>query len=125
MFVAVVALLIPLHWHRKPIGYLGIADNDRGVRPVLDRLALQNRPLPRGAKVLFLSDPYPIDEWVLTFIFRLHYRDNSIQVVRAKVWPALAVPEVRQQYDRVYEMDDVGLREVPSEAPQELHPENQ
>jgi hypothetical protein len=115
MFVAVVALLIPLHWHRKPIGYLGIADNDRGVRPVLDQLAMQNRPLPRGAKVLFLSDPYPIDEWMLTFVFRLHYRDKKIQVVRAKVWPALALPEVLQQYDRVYELDDGGLREVPAE----------
>jgi hypothetical protein len=116
MFVAVVALLIPLHWHRKPTGYLGIADNDKGVRPVLDQLAIQNRPLPRGARVLFLSDPYPIDEWVLTFMFRLHYRDKNIQVIRAKVWPALAVPEVRQQYNRVYELDDGGLREVPSEG---------
>ena len=76
---------------------------------------MQNRPLPRGAKVLFLSDPYPIDEWMLTFVFRLHYRDKKIQVVRAKVWPALAVPEVLQQYDRVYELDDGGLREVPAE----------
>jgi hypothetical protein len=31
------------------------------------------------------------------------------------VWPALAVPEVLQQYDRVYELDDGGLREVPTE----------
>jgi hypothetical protein len=113
MFVALVALLIQLHWHRKPIGYLGIADNDSAIRPVLEQLATQNRPLPRGAKVLFLSDPYPIDEWVLTFMFRLHYRDKNIQVVRAKVWPALAVPEVRQQYDRVYVLDDGGLREAP------------
>ena len=113
MFVVVVALLIPLHWHRKPIGNLGIADSDTGVRRVLDQLALQNRPLSRGAKVLFLSDPYPIDEWVLTFMFRLYYRDKNIQVVRAKVWPALAVPEVRQQYDRVYVLDEAGLREAP------------
>jgi hypothetical protein len=62
--------------------------------------------------VLFLSDPYPIDEWVLTFMFRLHYRDKNIQVIRAKVWPALAAPEVRQQYDRVYVLDDAGLRQV-------------
>jgi hypothetical protein len=114
-FAAVVALLIPLHRHEKPIGYLGIADNDRGVRPVLEQLARQNRPLPRGAKVLFLSDPYPIDEWVLTFMFRLHYRDKDIQVIRAKVWPALAAPEARQQYDRVYVLDEGILREAPAE----------
>jgi hypothetical protein len=112
MFVAVVALLIPLHWHRKPLGYLGIADNDRAVTPVLEQLSRQNLPLPRGAKVLFLSDPYPIDEWVLTFVFRLHYRDENIQVIRAKVWPALAAPEVRHEYDRVYVLDDAGLRQV-------------
>jgi hypothetical protein len=108
-----VALLIPLHRREKPIGDLGIADSDRGVRPVLEQLAIQNRPLPRGAKVLFLSDPYPIDEWVLTFMFRLHYRDKDIQIIRAKVWPALAVPAMRQQYDRVYLLDEGGLREVP------------
>jgi len=45
-------------------------------------------------------------------MFRLHYRDKDIQVVRAKVWPALAVPEVRQQYARVYVLDERGLREA-------------
>jgi len=120
MFVVVAALLIPLHWRQKPPVNLWVADSVTAVRPVLEQLALQNRALPRGARVLFLSDPYPIDEWMLTFMFRLHYRDKNIQVIRAKVWPALAVPEVRQRYDRVYVLDDRGLREVPGEHPTEF-----
>jgi hypothetical protein len=48
-------------------------------------------------------------------MFRLHYRDKDIQVIRAKVWPALAAPEARQQYDRVYVLDEGILREAPAE----------
>jgi hypothetical protein len=114
MFVIVAALLIPLHRHEKPLDNFWVADSDRAVRPVLEQLAAQHRPLRRGARVLFLSDPYPIDEWILTFMFRLYYRDKNLQVVRAKVWPALADAEVRGQYDRVFVLDDEGLREAAS-----------
>jgi hypothetical protein len=82
------------------------------VRPVIEHLTLQHRSLPRGARVLFLSDPYPVDEWMLTFMFRLYYKDKEIRVDRAKVWPELAQPAVRAQYDRVFVLDAEGLREV-------------
>jgi hypothetical protein len=113
MFAALVVLLVPLHRQERPLAGAFAADSERAVRPVLDQLAQQHRPLPRGAKVLFLSDPYPIDEWMLTFILRLYYRDKDIWVVRAKVWPALAEPEARKQFDRLLELDERGLREVP------------
>ena len=116
LFVAVAALLAPLHRREKLIGngWPIVAEaHVRGqVRPVIEQLALQNRSLPRGARVLFLSDPYPTDEWILTFMFRLYYRDKEIRVDRAKVWPELAKAEVRAQYDRVFVLNDEGLREV-------------
>jgi hypothetical protein len=116
LFVTVAALLVPLHRREKLIGngWPIVAEAHFGgpVRPVIEQLALQKRSLPRGARVLFLSDPYPTDEWILTFMFRLYYKDKEIRVDRAKVWPELANAEVRAQYDRVFVLDTGGLREV-------------
>jgi hypothetical protein len=116
LFVTVAVLLVPLHRREKLIGksWPIVAEAQFGgqVRPVIDQLALQNRSLPRGARVLFLSDPYPTDEWILTFMFRLYYRDKEIRVDRAKVWPELGKLAVRAQYDRVFVLDTEGLREV-------------
>jgi len=60
------------------------------VRNVIQPLTARYPTMPRGASVLFLDDPYPKDEWMLNFIFRLVYRDNQIRVDRVKVWPELA-----------------------------------
>jgi len=75
---------------------------------------LQHRhdPLPHGATVLFLSDPYPVDEWLMTFVFRLYYHDKTIRVDRVKPWPDLAKPETQAQYDRVYVLNGKGLQEI-------------
>jgi len=116
LFVIVAVLLVPLHHREKLIGngWPIVAEAHVGgqVRPVIEHLTLQHRSLPRGARVLFLSDPYPVDEWMLTFMFRLYYKDKEIRVDRAKVWPELAQPAVRAQYDRVFVLDAEGLREV-------------
>ncbi len=116
LFVTVAVLLVPLHRRERLVGsgWPIVAEAHFGgqVRPVLEQLARQHRSLPRGARVLFLSDPYPVNEWILTFMFRLYYKDKEIRVDRAKVWPELAQAEVRAQYDRVFVLDAEGLREV-------------
>jgi hypothetical protein len=116
LFATVAVLLVPLHWREKAVGsgwpIVAEAHLRGQVRPVLEDLARQHLSLPRGAKVLILSDPYPVDEWMLTFMFRLHYRDKEIRVDRAKVWPELAQAAVRAQYDRVFVLDAEGLRAV-------------
>ena len=116
LFVTVAVVLAPLHLREKLIGsgWPIVAEAHFGgqVRPVIEHLSLQHRSLPRGARVLFLSDPYPADEWILTFIFRLYFKDKEIRVDRAKVWPELAEAAVRAQYDRVFVFDAGGLKEV-------------
>jgi hypothetical protein len=62
---------------------------------VLDGLASSPGPLRPKAKILFLSDPYDADDFILYFMFALHYRDKEIRVDRAKAQPALADPAVR------------------------------
>ena len=82
------------------------------MRNVIEPLSARYPALPRGAKVLFLDDPYPRNEWMLTFIFRLFYRDNQIRVDRAKVWPELAQEPTRSTYQRLFVLDEKGLREA-------------
>ena len=112
LFLVVAALLIPLHRREKPVGQAWFAADQRTVRSVLEGLAASPGPLPPKAKVLFVSDPYDADDYILYFMFALHYRDKQIQVDRVKIQPALADPAARAGYDRVFTLDNQGLHEV-------------
>jgi hypothetical protein len=78
------AALIPLHAWRKPIGMAWVSDAFSQIRSMRDELRAGYPSMPPGARVLFVSDPYPEDDWILTFIFRLHYRDPEIRVDRVR-----------------------------------------
>jgi hypothetical protein len=109
LFAAVALILLPLHLRQKPIGRQWVAQAHNSVRCVAGRLEEIAGRLPRGARVLFLDDPYPKDEWMLTFIFRLHYRDDEIRVDRART---MAVFPDQAGYDRVFLTDGRSLSVV-------------
>ena len=109
LFVALVAILVPLHWHQKPLGNYWVEGSYREVRSVLDPLDRAG-PLRPGARVLFLADPFDPGDWILSNMFRLHYRDRALQVDRVKDHPDLAAAAAR--YDRVYVLDSHGLRQI-------------
>ena len=66
--------------------------------------------MPPGSKVLFLSDPYDADDWILTSMFRLEYRDRDLRVDRVKANPSLAFRTA--DYAHVFELDHRGMRVV-------------
>jgi hypothetical protein len=109
LFVLVAVALFPLHWHQKPLGNRWVAGAHASVRNVIGGIQDVAGPLPHNARVLFLSDPYPKDEWMLTFIFRLHYRDDGIQVDRAQAMRVSPDPVVQASYDRTFRLDEAGL----------------
>jgi len=118
LFTVVVLLLVPLHWHERPEGNWWVPYSYAQVRSVLaplDRAA----PLPRGARVLFLSDPFEPGDWILSNMFRLHYRDDALRVDRVKDHPDLAAQA--RLYDRVYVLDAGGLREIHENTNPVLH----
>jgi len=61
--------------------------------------------------VLVLDDPFAKEDFILTFMFRLMFRDEEIQVKRAKT---PFTPPAGESYDRVFTY--AGLRLVPSSA---------
>jgi hypothetical protein len=97
LFLLVAACLVPLHWREKPRGKAWVAEAHQSVRGTLE--PLRQYTVPRGAKVLILDDPFPKDDFILLFMFRLTFRDDDIQVRRAKAPYAEPPGEV---YDRVF-----------------------
>lgn len=110
LFLVLALLLIPLHRSEKPVGKAWVAGAHRQVRAVLGQLAARYPTMPHGTKVLFLSDPYDADDWILTSMFRLQYRDRDLRVDRVKADAALADKEA--EYAHVFELDSAGLRVV-------------
>jgi hypothetical protein len=110
LFVVVALLLVPLHRTEKPLGNKWVAGAHQQVRTVLGQLAERFPAMPPGSKVLFLSDPYDADDWILTSMFRLQYRDRNLQVDRVKANPSLASQAA--DYAHVFEIKDGELRIV-------------
>lgn len=110
LFVAVALLLVPMHRTEKPLGKGWVAGSHQQVRTVLGQLAERFSTMPRGTKVLFLSDPYDAHDYILTSMFRLEYRDRDLQVDRVKANPSLASKTA--DYAHIFEINDGGLRIV-------------
>jgi len=82
--VVLMLLLLPAHLHHKPPGKRWVSRDEPQVRSIVSALQAQMPSLPKGARVYFQEDPFADDDWILTFIFRLYYRDDTIEVHRRK-----------------------------------------
>jgi len=78
------ALLVPLHIWATPRMTGDITASQNYVRPVMEQLKAQKVQLARPGKVLFLEDPFPEDEWMLTLILALIHEDPAMEVMRPK-----------------------------------------
>jgi hypothetical protein len=97
LFLLVAACIVPLHWRQKSRGMAWVAEAHQSVRSVLE--PLREYSVPRGGKVLILDDPFPKEDYILTFMFRLAFRDEEIQVRRVQASLLLPPGEV---YDRTF-----------------------
>ena len=109
LFAALALILVPVDRWRKPIGNSWVAGNYQSIRAVLDPLS-RGAPLRRGARVLFLQDPFDPGDWILSNMFRLYFRDETLRVDRVKEHPELAAAATT--YDRVYVLDGMELRVI-------------
>jgi hypothetical protein len=110
LLALLLLFLVPLHRREKPLGNSWVAASHQVVRSVLEPLASKVGPLPPGARILFLDDPFDPGDWILSSMFRLHYRDQNIQVDRVKDRPALAAESAG--YDHVFLLNARGLHEL-------------
>jgi hypothetical protein len=101
LFALAALLLVPLHRREKAVSHVVSAARDP-VRAVDEQLTANYPSMPRGANILFLSDPFESYDYSLTFLFRLHYRDRDIEVNRVKVLGAEPDGETRKRYQHVF-----------------------
>jgi len=55
------------------------------VHQMADRMLALEPAFPKGARILFLDDPFGTDEWTPWFIVKLLYRDDTLTVDRIKM----------------------------------------
>jgi hypothetical protein len=107
VFLGLAAFLVPLHARQAPKAlqlFMSVqppsrelAEDLRGLRPALRR----------GARILFVDDPFPRDSYSLLFTARLVYRDMTLDVERTRTQPV--PPSEYSRYDAVFE-----FRELPT-----------
>jgi hypothetical protein len=100
LFLGLAAFLAPLHARetRKTLPrFIAFQPPSRELTEDLARL----RPvLPRGARILFVDDPFPKDSSFLLYTTHLFYRDLTVAVERAGVPPV--PPSGYPLYDAVF-----------------------
>jgi hypothetical protein len=82
--LACAALLLPLHLRHRPEGLRGVTPDEPKVRSIVALLDRQLPAMPKGARVYVDEDPFANDDWILTMLFRLYYRDDTLVVDRRK-----------------------------------------
>lgn len=78
------ALLVPLHFWATPRMKGDITASQNYVRPLIEQMKEQKIKLKTPPRVLFLDDPFPEDDWVITFVMALLYGEKDIDVMRVK-----------------------------------------
>jgi len=104
-----VALFLAPHHRRESVKTLRIFESAQPPsRQIAQELMALRPSLPRGARVLFVNDPFSgKDEYFLYFLTRLLYRDLSITVDRAPL--GQSQPAGHGHYDAVFTFERLRL----------------
>jgi hypothetical protein len=82
--ILLAAILLPPHLQYKPLGTYWVASEAPKVRFIVSELDRRLPALPKGARLFFEEDPLPEDDWFLTLLFQLYYRDPTLLIARRK-----------------------------------------
>jgi hypothetical protein len=105
--VLLVLFLAP-HHRRESVKTLRIFEGAQPPSRQLAKELIALRPsLPRGARVLFVNDPFPKDEYFLDFLTRLLYRDMGITVEKAPLGKSRQTES--DHYDAVFTFERLHL----------------
>ena len=88
---------------------LWLYDGPKLVRAMADQMRALHPTLPKGARTLFLDDPFATDEYTPYFIMVLLYRDPAIVVDRIKMMPGKS-PD-RSHYQYIFTCNETTCRE--------------
>jgi hypothetical protein len=98
--VVLASFLAPRHWREGAKTLRAFENAQPPSRQIADELVGLRPALPRGARLLFIADPFPKDQYFLLFLVRLLYHDMSITVDRAP--DGRGSNTGRERYDAVF-----------------------
>jgi hypothetical protein len=108
-FVACLVFLLIFH-NSRPLGDVSLEDNR------LRSLAMQIRAIqPKinsTGRILFLDDPFPIEDWAPLSWLRLYYRAPDLVVDRIKRMPQMPDRNEIESYDCIFTFDEARLSRV-------------
>ena len=107
VFLGLAAFLVPLHARQAPKALQLFMSVQPPSRELAEDLCGLRPALRRGARILFVDDPFPRDSYSLLFTARLVYRDMTLDVERTRTQPV--PPSEYSRYDAVFE-----FRELPT-----------
>jgi hypothetical protein len=100
LFLGLAAFLAPLHAREAPKTLKHFMSVQPPSREIAEDLAKLRPTLRRGARILFVDDPFPKDSYFLLFETRLFYDDMTIGVERKQ--RRLALQSEYPEYDAVF-----------------------
>ena len=112
LFLAVALGLVAVH-SRENRRMAVPPPGDEPLRTLQDQLMARYPTMPHAANILFLSDPFEPGDWILTMFFRIHYRDQDIQVDRMNTPGRLPTGFNRERYQHVFTLSAGKLQESP------------
>ena len=102
MFLVTAACLAPLHALDKWAHW----SEDRAIERFRDAVMAAAPNLPKPAKLLFLDDPFPEDDWLPTQILPLAYDDRQMAVDRRKRMEAPPTADELATYTAIFDWKD-------------------
>lgn len=113
LVLAVTSVIAPWHNFVRPYGIYSVTAASGQVRSIAEPLRRRYPSMPRGARILFLNDPFKAEErWQIVFVARLLYDDRKMIVDRLK--GAFEKPTAKQlaSYDYILDFRDGEVIEV-------------
>jgi hypothetical protein len=108
-FVACLVILLAFH-NSRPLVEVSSADNRlRSFAMQID--AIQPK-IDSTWKILFLDDPFPIEDWAPLFWLRLYYRAPDLVVDRIKRMPQMPDRNEIESYDCIFTFNEARLIRV-------------
>ncbi len=111
LFLGTAALLVPVRRQIAPDSHW-VPEVQLQVRSLIEPLSRWHPVLPPGSRILFLDDFLPADDWMFTFVIRLYYRDDTLQVHRLKQLGERPGEAAVASYDYVLTFDRLRLIQV-------------
>jgi hypothetical protein len=100
LLLGLAAFLAPLHSREARKTLKSFMSLQPPSRELIEDLSRQRPVLRRGARVLFVDDPFSKDSLFLSFATRLFYRDITMDPERTQIHPV--PPSEYSQYDAVF-----------------------